>query len=107
MVNMTLAVPKELHEIVKRHPEIRWSEVARRAMWEYARRLELLDQLTSKSKLTAEQALAADHAVKKKLAERYKRVHHQNDSPQPKPPIPQRSPGRRQGLSSGAEKGLV
>ena len=52
MPNMTLAIPKELHKIMKEHREIRWTEVARRAMWEQARKLELLDAITGKSKLT-------------------------------------------------------
>ena len=71
MVNMTLAVPKELHRIVKRHPEIKWSEVARQAMWEYARKLELLDEIASKSTLSEREILVTDRAVKKRLAERY------------------------------------
>lgn len=74
MVNMTLAVPKELHKIVKRHPEIKWSEVARQAMWEYARKLQLLDQLASKSRLTEAEVLVADRVVKKKLMEKYERA---------------------------------
>lgn len=34
------------------HPQIKWSEIARRAMWEYARKLELTDRLTSESWLS-------------------------------------------------------
>ncbi len=67
MVNMTLAVAEELYTIVKRHPEINWSEVARQAIWEYTRKLELLDQLTSKSRLSFAEVIGADRAVKKKL----------------------------------------
>ena len=71
MVNVTLAVPEELHRIMKRHPEIKWSEVARQAMWEYARKLELLDQIASKSKLSEEEALELGEAIKKGISERY------------------------------------
>lgn len=74
MVNMTLAVPKELHRIVKRHPEIKWSEVARQAMWDYARKIELLDQLTSRSRLTEAEAIVSDQVIKKKLSESYDRA---------------------------------
>ena len=52
MTNMTLAIPEDLHEIMKKHSEIKWSEVARHAIWEKARKLELMDKLLSKSKLT-------------------------------------------------------
>ena len=74
MVNVTLAVPEELHRIMKRHPEIKWSEVARQAMWEYARKLELLDQIASKSKLSEEEALELGEAIKKGISGRYAEV---------------------------------
>ncbi len=32
MVNMTLAIPKEIHEKMKQHKEIKWTEVARDAI---------------------------------------------------------------------------
>nr|MDO8063512.1 hypothetical protein [Candidatus Freyrarchaeum guaymaensis] len=40
MPNITLSVPKELYERMKKHREIRWSEVVRRAIVEYLERLE-------------------------------------------------------------------
>ena len=40
MVNMTLAVPQELHKIMKKHAEIRWSEVARQAIAKKASEIE-------------------------------------------------------------------
>jgi len=45
MANLTLSVPDELYAEMKRHPEIRWSEVARQALakkLEDLRRLEVL-----------------------------------------------------------------
>lgn len=73
MVNVTLAVPEELHTIMKRHPEIKWSEVARQAMWEYARKLELLDNIASKSRLSEKDALEIGAAIKKGVAEKYRK----------------------------------
>jgi len=32
VVNVTLSVPKEVHDIMKQHREIKWSEVARQAL---------------------------------------------------------------------------
>lgn len=32
MVNMTLAIPKEIHEKMKQHSEIKWTEIAREAI---------------------------------------------------------------------------
>jgi hypothetical protein len=43
MVNMTLALPDELHEIIRKHTDIKWSEVARKALWEHARKIEMID----------------------------------------------------------------
>ena len=52
MTNMTLAVPEDLHVIMRRHKEIKWSEVAREALWAQARKLELMNKILSKSSLT-------------------------------------------------------
>ena len=73
MANVTLAVPEELHKIMKSHPEIKWSEVARQAMWEYARRLKLLDSIAKRSKLTAKEVEEIDERVKRDLLARYSR----------------------------------
>jgi len=35
MVHMTLDIPKDLYQRMKQHPEIKWSEVARRSLAEY------------------------------------------------------------------------
>ncbi|ASJ08367.1 hypothetical protein A3L11_03615 [Thermococcus siculi] len=40
MPTMTLSIPPKLYRRMKRHPEIKWSEIARRAIEEYLRELE-------------------------------------------------------------------
>ena len=57
MTNMTLAVPEDLQQIMRKHKEIKWSEVARQAMWEKARKLELMVQLLVNSILPEKAAL--------------------------------------------------
>jgi len=52
MGNITLAVPEELHKKMKLFPEIRWSEVARKAIEEKIDDLEIANKIASKSKLT-------------------------------------------------------
>jgi hypothetical protein len=52
MANMTLAIPDELQEKLREHAEIRWSEVVRQILEKKVADLELMDKLTSKSKLT-------------------------------------------------------
>ena len=71
MTNMTLAVPEDLHEIMKRYNEIKWSEIARKALWDHARKLELMDKLLSKSKLTEEDAERIGHKIKHSIAKRH------------------------------------
>ena len=71
MANVTLAVPEELRRIMKGHPEIKWSEVARQAMWAYASKLEMMDEVMKKSTLTEKDALELGRRVNVSLASRY------------------------------------
>lgn len=70
-VNVTVALPEELHKHMKEHDEISWSAVIRNTIEEKMEDLKLLDKLTHKSKLTEEdvQRLAEkiDRSVAKKL----------------------------------------
>lgn len=52
MGNITLAIPEDVHKEMKKFTDIRWSEVARRAIVEKVDTLKLADKLASKSKLT-------------------------------------------------------
>ena len=72
MPTMTLAIPEDLQKIIKSHREIKWSEVARKAMWDYARKLDLLDRLTADSQLTEDDVMELDKVIKKSLAKHYK-----------------------------------
>ena len=72
MPSMTLSIPEELHQLIKEHNEIRWSEIARRAMWDYARKLELLNKLTENSKLTEKDVMELDRKIKKAIHKRHK-----------------------------------
>jgi len=68
---MTLAIPEDLKKIMEKHKEVRWSEVARRALWEHARRVEILDRLLAKSELTEEDAIALGRKIKTAVARRH------------------------------------
>lgn len=73
MPNITLSIPDELQMVVKKHTEINWSEIARRAMWEQARRVELMEKLVAKSKFSEKDVEEIDHLIKKSLHRRYRR----------------------------------
>ena len=52
MPNLTLSIPDALYEQMKKHPEIRWSEVARQALARKLEDLQRLDALLAESRLT-------------------------------------------------------
>jgi metal-responsive CopG/Arc/MetJ family transcriptional regulator len=43
MANITISLPKELCEKMKRHSEVKWSEVVRKALSDYVDRLEIVE----------------------------------------------------------------
>ena len=73
MPNITLSVPDDLHRKMKRHPEVKWSEVVRRVISEKIRDLEAMDRITAKSMLTPEDVDEFDHILKAALLRRYRR----------------------------------
>jgi hypothetical protein len=71
MTNMTLAIPEDLYGIMQKHKEIKWSEVARAAIWDKARKLELMEKIAAKSKLTEEDAEEIGRKIKHGMAKRH------------------------------------
>lgn len=52
MGNMTLAIPDDMQKDMKIFSEVKWSEVARKAIKERIDTLKIAEKLASKSKLT-------------------------------------------------------
>ena len=71
MPNMTLSIPEEIHSVIKKHNEIRWSEIARRAITQEAMKLKLMDKIASKSKLTIKDIKEIDEKIKEGVFKRY------------------------------------
>lgn len=71
MSNITLAIPEELQMIIKKHNEIKWSEIARRALWQQARKMQVMDKLVSKSEFTEKDVEELDHKIKAGLLKRF------------------------------------
>ena len=71
MTNMTLALPEDLHKIMQKHKDIKWTEIARQAIWDKARKLELMDKLLAQSELTEADALAIGRKINKEIAKRH------------------------------------
>ncbi len=57
--------------MMQKHKEVKWSEVARQALWQHAKKIELLDKLLSKSKFTEEDALDIGRKIKLSVAKRH------------------------------------
>ncbi|HIH14576.1 MAG TPA: hypothetical protein HA224_04990 [Nanoarchaeota archaeon] len=71
MANITLAVPEETFEKMKHFSEIRWSEVARKAIQQRIGDLEMLDKITAKSKLTKRNVLTLSKKINKAVTEKF------------------------------------
>lgn len=67
MANITLSIPDDIHAEMKKMSDIRWSEVARRAITE---RIEI-EKIASKSKLTEKDALEISRKVKAAATKRF------------------------------------
>jgi predicted CopG family antitoxin len=53
-VNVTISLPEELYRKMKEHDEVSWSAVIRNLIERKLKDMELLDKLTSRSRLSEE-----------------------------------------------------
>jgi len=72
MPNMTLSLPEDTYKIVKTHKEIRWSEIARRAIEDYAKKIALLNDITAQSELNEDDIMEIDKEIKSGVHQHYK-----------------------------------
>lgn len=70
MANITLAIPEGLQEKLRKHGEIRWSEVIRMTLEKKVADLEMMDRLTSKSKLTAKDVEEISESIDREVAKK-------------------------------------
>jgi hypothetical protein len=70
MANLTLVIPEKLHEKMKRHSDVRWSEVVRMAILTKIENLELVDRLTGRSRLSAKDALEISKEIDEDVAKK-------------------------------------
>ena len=68
---MTLAIPNELYEIMRKHKHIKWSEIARQAIQNQAIKLEFMDKILANSKLTEDDALKLGRKINRGIAKRH------------------------------------
>ena len=71
MGNMTLAIPNNVQDEMKHFSEIRWSEVARKAIVEKIESLKLAEKLSQKSKLTQKDVNEFSKKIKSLAGKRF------------------------------------
>jgi hypothetical protein len=70
MPNMTFAVPEELHREMRKHKDIRWAEVARRALAREVNRLHIYDRLLARSRLAEADSVEIGRAIRRRGSRR-------------------------------------
>lgn len=70
MTNMTLSIPENVHKRIKKHTEIKWSEVARQAIVEKLDQLETANMLAEKLDLNPKELRELAQKVKKEGTKR-------------------------------------
>jgi len=71
MGNITLSIPESVHMEMRQFSEVRWSEVARRAIVEKLDCLRLAEALAKKSRLTEKDVKAFSGKIKNLAAKRF------------------------------------
>ncbi len=71
MTNITLSIPDDVHQDMKQFSEVRWSEVARKAIVERIEVLKLAESLAKKSKLTEQDILEFSKKIKSSASKRF------------------------------------
>ena len=71
MTNMTLSIPKELHQEMGVHSEIKWSDIARQAFEKKIKELRWMDKLLKKSTLTEKDAEEIGSKIKHEIRKRF------------------------------------
>lgn len=71
MTNITITVPNELKKELKKHDEVNWSAVMRRAMQQHLSKLRLAEAIAKKSKLTKKDAEEIDRLIKRGIAKEH------------------------------------
>ena len=71
MGNITLSLPNEVQKEMKKFAEIRWSEVARKAIIERLETLKLAERIAQKSKLTEKDVQTFSKRIKSLATKRF------------------------------------
>lgn len=71
MSKVSFEIPNDVKDILTKHTEIDWNKIISDTLWNYAKRIKLLDSITVKSRLTDKDVDALDHEIKTALSKKY------------------------------------
>jgi len=71
MGNITLSIPDDVHKDMKQFSEVRWSEVARKAIIQKLETLHMADRLAKKSKLSEKDVSEFSNKIKSLATKRF------------------------------------
>lgn len=71
MPKVSIQIPAELNKVMAQHPEVNWNIVISNTLWNYAKKIKLLDAITSNSRLTDEDIESLDHMIKADILKKY------------------------------------
>jgi hypothetical protein len=71
MPKVSIQIPAELNKVMAQHPEVNWNIVISNTLWNYAKKIKLLDAITSNSRLTDEDIESLDHVIKADILKKY------------------------------------
>lgn len=71
MGNITLSLPEEVHNEMKHFSEVKWSEVARKAIIERLETLRMAEELANKSRLTESDVEQFSRKIKSLATKRF------------------------------------
>ena len=68
---ISVRIDKKVHNQMRLHDEINWSAVIRRALQEYLRKLQIVEEIASKSRFTEADAEEIGDKIKHEIAKRH------------------------------------
>lgn len=71
MANVSFELPVDITNIITRYPQINWDKLVQDTLWNYAKKIKLMDKITDKSKLTEEDVNNLNNEIKANLLKKY------------------------------------
>jgi len=71
MGNITLSVSDKLHDRMRKHPDLKWTEIARKAFERKLQEVELVETILEKSMFTEQDADRIAHKIKAEIRKRF------------------------------------